>query len=75
MKSRPEVDRVDGQLMLGPWTISPYNAGEPVRIDRQAGVSCLGMVLRPTSEGSVEITSANPDAPLRIDPNYLDTDL
>lgn len=31
------------------------------------------MVLRPTSTGRCEITSSDPDAPLRIDPNYLDT--
>ncbi len=71
VKSRPEVERVDGQLLLGPWTIPPYNTGEPVAIQRQAGVSCLGMVLRPTSLGRAEITAAAPDAPLRIDPNYL----
>ena len=74
VKSEPDVERPDGQIMLGPWTIPPYNLGEPVAIERQAGVSCLGMVLRPTSEGSIEITSADPSAPLRIDPNYLDTD-
>lgn len=74
VKSRPDVDRVDGQLLLGPWTIPPYNTGEPVAIERQAGLSCLGMVLRPTSKGRCEITSSDPDAALRIDPNYLDTD-
>lgn len=74
VKSEADVARPDGQIMLGPWTIPPYNLGEPVAIERQAGVSCLGMVLRPTSEGSIEITSADPSAPLRIDPNYLDTD-
>lgn len=73
VKSSPEVDRPDGQLMLGPWTIPPYNVGEPVAIERQAGVSCLGMVLRPTSQGSVEITSSDPRGALRIDPNYLAT--
>ena len=55
-KSHPEADRPDGQLMMGPWTIPPYNTGEPLAIQRQAGVSCLGMVLRPTSTGSIEIT-------------------
>ena len=55
VKSRPEVERVDGQLLLGPWTIPPYNTGEPVAIQRQAGVSCLGMVLRPTSLVRAEI--------------------
>jgi len=73
-KSRPEAERPDGQLMMGPWTIPPYNIGEPVTIERQAGVSCLGMVLRPTSQGSIQITSADPAAPMRIDPNYLGTD-
>ncbi len=74
IKSQPDVDRVDGQLLMGPWTLPPYNVGEPVAIQRQAGISCLGMVLRPTSEGSIEITSADPDAAVRINPNYLDTD-
>jgi choline dehydrogenase-like flavoprotein len=74
VKSHPAIDRPDGQLMLGPWTIPPYNTGEPVAIERQAGVSCLGMVLRPTSEGSLEITSRDPDAALRINPNYLGTE-
>lgn len=74
VKSQPDAGRPDGQLMMGPWTIPPYNTGEPVEIERQAGLSCLGMVLRPTSEGSLEITSNDPDAPLRIDPNYLCTD-
>ena len=73
VKSTPAADRVDGQLMLGPWTIPPYNTGEPVTIERAPGVSCLGMVLRPTSTGRCEVTSADPSAPLRIAPNYLGT--
>jgi choline dehydrogenase-like flavoprotein len=32
------------------------------------------MVLRPTSEGSLAITSANPDAGLDIDPGYFATE-
>jgi len=74
VKSTPDAERVDGQLLLGPWTIPPYNTGEPVAIEREPGLSCLGMVLRPTAQGSVEITAQEPDAPLRIDPNYLGSD-
>ncbi|MGV0714761.1 GMC family oxidoreductase N-terminal domain-containing protein [Mycolicibacterium sp. XJ662] len=74
VKTQPGAERPDGQVMLGPWTIPPYNTGEPVAIQRQAGVSCLGMVLRPTAQGSIEITSGDPDAPLRINPNYLGTE-
>jgi choline dehydrogenase-like flavoprotein len=74
MKSRPDIERIDGQFMMGPWTLPPYNVGEPVAIQRQAGVSCLGMALRPTSEGAIEITSADPAAAARINPNYLGTE-
>lgn len=74
VKTQPGIERPDGQIMMGPWTLPPYNVGEPVAIQRQAGASCLGMVLRPTSEGCVEITGSTPEAPLRINPNYLDTD-
>ncbi|MDZ7882632.1 MAG: GMC family oxidoreductase N-terminal domain-containing protein [Mycobacterium sp.] len=74
VKAQADAERPDAQLMMGPWTIPPYNVGEPVAIERQAGVSCLGMVLRPTSEGSLEITSGDPDTAVRIDANYLDTD-
>jgi choline dehydrogenase-like flavoprotein len=71
LKTHAEAQRVDGQLLLGPFTIPAYQAGEPISIEREPGVSCLGFALRPTSEGSVTITSAAPDAPLRIEPNYL----
>ncbi|BDX32427.1 GMC oxidoreductase [Mycobacterium antarcticum] len=71
LKSRADADRVDGQLLLGPFTIPAYQTGAPISIEREPGLSCLGFALRPTSEGSVTITSADPDAPLRIDPNYL----
>jgi choline dehydrogenase len=74
LKSDPNVERVDGQLLLGPFTIPKYQVGEPMSIEREPGLSCLGFALRPTSDGSVTITSADPDAPPRIDPNYLTSD-
>lgn len=74
LKTTPQKERVDGQLLLGPFTIPAYQVGEPVAIERDPGVSCLGFALRPTSEGSVTITSADPDAALRLEPNYLSSD-
>lgn len=74
VKAMPGADRVDGQLLMGPWTIPAYNAGEAVVIEREPGLSVLGMVLRPTSQGSVEITGSDAGAPVRIDPNYLGSD-
>jgi choline dehydrogenase-like flavoprotein len=74
LKTNPDVERVDGQLLLGPFTIPAYQAGAPISIERQPGVSCLGFALRPTSEGNVTITSADPNAPLRLEPNYLSSE-
>jgi choline dehydrogenase len=74
IKTTPEAERVDGQVLLGPFTIPTYNAGEPMAIEKEPGISCLGSVLRPTSQGTVEITSADPNANLQIEPNYFTTD-
>jgi choline dehydrogenase len=74
LKSRPELDRPDAQLLMGPWSVATYKAGETVTVEREPGVSVVAEVLRPTSEGSVAITSADPDAPLRVDPGYFGSD-
>lgn len=73
VKSTPDIDRVDGQLLLGPLSVGTYRPGEPVAVESQPGVSCLAEVLRPTSEGSVEIVASDPMAPPRIVPNYFDS--
>jgi choline dehydrogenase len=74
VKTTPDQPRVDGQLLLGPFTIPAYQEGEAIAIEREPGLSALGFVLRPTSEGSVEITSSDPDAAIRLEPNYLTSD-
>ena len=48
-------------------------AGDGGRVERLPGLSCMGEILRPTSEGSVRISSPDVDHPLTIDPNYLST--
>jgi choline dehydrogenase len=73
-KTNSAFDRVDAQFMMGPWTIPTYQTGEPIAIERQPGISCLAEVLRPTSEGSITITSADPSAPPLIETGYLTTD-
>lgn len=71
LKSGSSAERVDGQLLLGPFSMPTYQGGGGVSIEREPGVSCLGFALRPTSEGSVTITSSDPDGALRLDPNYF----
>jgi choline dehydrogenase-like flavoprotein len=71
VKTDPALDRVDGQLLLGPLSVGTYKPGEPVGVETEPGVSCLGEVLRPTSEGTVSIPSADPNDTLVIDPNFF----
>jgi choline dehydrogenase len=40
----------------------------------ESGMMCVAYILRPNSEGSIRVTSADPDAPLDIDPNYYATE-
>jgi choline dehydrogenase len=74
MKSRPELERVDAQILMAPWTTEPQIPGKEVGLERQPGMQCIGYVLRPDSEGTVRITGADPDAPLDIDPNFYATE-
>jgi choline dehydrogenase len=73
-KTQPDLDRVDGQFLARLLSVADVSGGERGSIDSHGGVSCAAEVLRPTSEGTVSITSADPHAPLSIDPNYLATD-
>ncbi|MCV7280256.1 GMC family oxidoreductase N-terminal domain-containing protein [Mycolicibacterium flavescens] len=74
VKTDPSLDRVDGQLLLGPLSVGTYKPGEAVGVETEPGISCLGEVLRPTSEGSVTITSADPHADALIDPGFFTSD-
>jgi len=62
-KTRPELDRPDAQIQIAPYSF-----------EHEPGMLCLGFGLRPDSEGSIRITSADADAPLDIDPGHLGTE-
>ncbi|WP_418005453.1 GMC family oxidoreductase [Mycobacterium sp. PDNC021] len=68
-KTDRDQPRVDGQMLITALTLSGHGG----HVERLPGLSCMGEILRPTSEGSVWISSADPDEPLMIDPNYLAT--
>jgi choline dehydrogenase len=40
-------------------------------VEREPGLACIGFVLRPESEGSIAIRSADPDKGATIVPNYF----
>ena len=73
-KTRPELDRPDAQLQIAPFSMLPLAPGEPVRLEQEPGMLCVGFILRPDSEGGIHVTSADPDAPLDIDANYFATE-
>lgn len=74
LKTRPELDRPDAQFQIAPFSIGAHVAGQPLEVEREPGMLAIGFGLRPDSEGSIRITSSDPDAPLDIDANYLATE-
>ncbi|MEE1833034.1 GMC family oxidoreductase [Streptomyces sp. SP17KL33] len=73
-KTRPELARPDAQLLVAPVSLLPEVPGKETGVEREPGVMGLGYVLRPTAEGGLHITSADPEAPLTITPNYYGSD-
>jgi choline dehydrogenase-like flavoprotein len=73
-RSRPQAERPDAQILFGPFSAQPFRAGKELGLERQPGMQAIGYILRPDSEGSLTITSRDPDAPLDIDPNFFATD-
>jgi len=72
-KTAPDIDRPDAQVLMAPFSLAPYQQGKAAAVEREPGIQAIGYVLRPDSEGSVSITSSDPDAPLDIDPGFLST--
>jgi choline dehydrogenase len=68
-KTRPELDRPDAQFQIAPFSMLPLEPGKAVQVEQEPGMLCVAYILRPDSEGSIQLTSADPDAPLDIDAN------
>jgi choline dehydrogenase len=70
--------RPNAQLFMSGWTLDipkDRNIAAPMQaVEHQSGLTLYSQLLRCDSEGSIEITSADPEAPLRITPNWLSTD-
>ncbi len=72
-KTSPELERPDAQILFAPFSLALYEQGDAAAVERDPGIQAIGYILRPDSEGSVTITSADPEAPLDIDPRFLTT--
>jgi choline dehydrogenase-like flavoprotein len=73
-KTRAELDRPDAQFQISLFSMRPLAPGKALQLEREPGMICMAYLLRPDSEGSVGISSADPDAPLDIDANYFATE-
>ena len=72
LRTDPSAERPDAQLLMAPMSVG---VGLPKEsLETRPGLSILGFALRPTSEGSVHIRSADPSAPPRVVAGYLDSE-
>ena len=72
-KTSADKPRPDAQILMAPFSAAPYEAGKELGLEREPGIQAIGYVLRPDSEGYVTITSADPAAPMEIEPNFFET--
>lgn len=72
IRTEPGEGRPDAQLGMGPMSVDRASGG--MALEREPGALCGGYVMRPESQGTIVITSPDPDVPALIDPNYLATD-
>lgn len=77
VRAHPSAERPDLQLYIGGLSLALPDDNHPVPlqgVDHRPGMSVYGQLLQLTSEGTLEIQSSDPDAPLDIAPNWLTTD-
>lgn len=72
IRSSPELDRPDGQLMFAPWARSAR--ANRVEMHADASMHAFPYLLRPESTGTIFIAGPDPGVPPEIRPNYLATD-
>ena len=77
VRASPGANRPDAQLYLSAMTFAAPRAANRMpqpTTNRFPGITIYGQLLNLTSEGSVQIRSADPDAQPIITPNWLATD-
>ncbi len=72
VRTEPGIPKPNAQLYLGAFTMVRGTARWST-VERKPGLTISGHLLQATSEGTLRITSADPDAPLQIRPNWLTT--
>jgi choline dehydrogenase len=71
IKSRPEVDRPDIQVVVIPFALDTSSG---LDVADFPGIRMLGYQIRPTTKSSVHISAGTPDTPPEIHANYFQDD-
>ncbi|WP_336971505.1 GMC family oxidoreductase [Sphingobium aromaticiconvertens] len=80
IKTNPDEPRPNAQLYISGWTLDipeekDKDTVAPMQaVEREPGVSFTAQLIGLDSEGTLEISDADPDAPLSITPNWLSSD-
>ena len=74
LKTQPGLERPDAQILMGPFSAAPYEAGGELGLEREPGVQCIGFISRPDSEGRVRLASGDPGVPPEVTAEYYTTD-
>jgi choline dehydrogenase-like flavoprotein len=69
IRSRPGLARPDAEVLV--WLVTLQKGVAHVDVERSPGITVSGFLLRPKSEGSVMIGSAEPEAPPVITTNFM----
>ncbi|WP_321390656.1 GMC family oxidoreductase [Emcibacter sp.] len=74
VRTRPELDRPDAQVVFAPFSLVQGGEEAKFAFEPWHGIQIHGFQLRPESQGSVMIQSADPAVQPVIKPNYFDTE-
>lgn len=72
VRAGTDSSRPDTQIMFAPFSITRVD--DAVAFEKEPGMHVFAYPLRPTSEGSLLVTSSDPNVPPQIRPNYFATD-
>ncbi|MGQ0697067.1 MAG: GMC family oxidoreductase [Panacagrimonas sp.] len=72
LKSRPELSRPDLQFLIAPFSFDLPSGRK--KLEPFPGMHICAYPLRPTSRGTLNIRSRDPDVPPVLKPNYHSTD-
>jgi len=70
-RTRPDLDRPDGQLFMGAFSVDGSKQFAETVLEREHGIMIGGYFMRPVSAGSIEISSLDPFSKRLIDANVL----